>query len=203
ALVQLRLEHPYQTISGHIGDQHPRHAERHPEQRRHLRDRPHLAAELADRLVLGGDVGELPVFGRRRRHQCLHRQLEPGGGAPSGHRVGADGRGRIVGWRRRRLGAPAAGIPSGVRHSHHLVWLARSSARTAGVSTLPARAAIGVIWYATSLVSQSGAASTPRQDPSLVDMINRSPRSVSTIAWLTAPPSNTRAAPWVRLTGPE
>ena len=52
-------------------------------------------------------------------------------------------------------------------------------------------------------MSQSGAASTARQEPSLIDMISISPCCISTIVWLTTPPSNTLAAPCVRLTSPD
>src|ERR671934_1652143 len=52
-------------------------------------------------------------------------------------------------------------------------------------------------------MSQDGDASTARHDPSLTDITNRKPFSISTIVWLTVPASNTRAAPWVRLASPE
>src|SRR5918992_3903270 len=52
-------------------------------------------------------------------------------------------------------------------------------------------------------MSQDGEASTARQEPSLTDITNRKPFSISTIVWLTAPASKQRAAPWVRLASPE
>src|SRR5690606_27025678 len=42
--VQLRLVHPYQSLCRHVGDQHPRHAQRDVQQGRDLGDRPHVAA---------------------------------------------------------------------------------------------------------------------------------------------------------------
>src|ERR671924_639553 len=50
---------------------------------------------------------------------------------------------------------------------------------------------------------QLEAASTARQEPSLMDMTNRKPRSISTTVCLTRPPSKQRAAPWVRLDSPD
>src|SRR5918996_4311104 len=52
-------------------------------------------------------------------------------------------------------------------------------------------------------MSQDGEASTARQEPSLTDITNRKPFSISTIVWLTAPASKQRAAPWVRLASPD
>src|ERR671935_2077195 len=52
-------------------------------------------------------------------------------------------------------------------------------------------------------MSQDGDASTARHDPSLTDITNRKPFSISTIVWLTIPASKQRAAPWVRLASPE
>src|SRR6266545_5233611 len=52
-------------------------------------------------------------------------------------------------------------------------------------------------------MSQDGDASTARHEPSLTDITNRKPFSISTIVWLTIPASKQRAAPWVRLASPE
>src|SRR5215469_13611993 len=52
-------------------------------------------------------------------------------------------------------------------------------------------------------MSQSAAASTARLEPSLIAITIRSPRCISTTVWDTAPPSNTREAPCVRLVRPE
>src|SRR6266540_4665731 len=52
-------------------------------------------------------------------------------------------------------------------------------------------------------MSHDGEASTARHDPSLTDITNRKPRSISTMVWLTTPASNTRAAPCVRLARPD
>src|SRR6266545_5141703 len=52
-------------------------------------------------------------------------------------------------------------------------------------------------------MSHDGEASTARHDPSLTDITNRKPRSISTMVWLTVPASNTRAAPCVRLASPD
>src|SRR5256885_1157051 len=52
-------------------------------------------------------------------------------------------------------------------------------------------------------MSQTGAASTARQDPSLIAISSMIPRSISTMVSLTFPASKQRAAPWVRLTQPE
>src|ERR687888_590186 len=52
-------------------------------------------------------------------------------------------------------------------------------------------------------MSHDGEASTARQEPSLTDITNRNPFSISTMVWLTTPASKQRAAPWVRLASPE
>src|ERR1022692_189388 len=52
-------------------------------------------------------------------------------------------------------------------------------------------------------MSQSAAARTARLDPSLIAITISRPRRISTTVWVTAPPSNTRAAPWVRLVSPD
>src|ERR1700746_1519202 len=52
-------------------------------------------------------------------------------------------------------------------------------------------------------MSQSDDASTARLDPSLIAITRSSPRCISTTVWVTGPPSNTRAAPCVRLVSPE
>ena len=52
-------------------------------------------------------------------------------------------------------------------------------------------------------MSQSADASTARLEPSLIAITSSSPPSISTIVWVTGPPSNTRAAPCVRLVSPE
>src|SRR6266496_1313973 len=52
-------------------------------------------------------------------------------------------------------------------------------------------------------MSHDGEASAPRHDPSLTDITNRKPRSISTMVWLTTPASKTRAAPCVRLARPD
>src|ERR1022692_3478481 len=52
-------------------------------------------------------------------------------------------------------------------------------------------------------MSQSAAARTARLDPSLIAITISRPRRISTTVWVTAPPSNTRAAPWVRLVRPD
>src|SRR5919108_267578 len=52
-------------------------------------------------------------------------------------------------------------------------------------------------------MSHDGDASTARHEPSLTDITNRKPFSISTIVWLTIPASKQRAAPWVRLASPE
>src|SRR5215218_8824054 len=52
-------------------------------------------------------------------------------------------------------------------------------------------------------MSHDGEASTARQEPSLTDITNRKPFSISTIVWLTIPASKQRAAPWVKLASPE
>ena len=52
-------------------------------------------------------------------------------------------------------------------------------------------------------MSQSPDASTARLEPSLTAMTSSTPRRISTIVCVTGPPSNTRAAPWVRLVRPE
>src|SRR5579875_3038782 len=75
--------------------------------------------------------------------------------------------------------------------------------RAAGVSTRPARSTSRVISYATSPRSQVDAASTARLEPLLIAMITSTPRCISTTVCTTAPPSNTREAPWVRLVSPE
>src|SRR4030095_5830050 len=52
-------------------------------------------------------------------------------------------------------------------------------------------------------MSQDGAASTARQEPSLTDITSREPISLSTTLWVTVPPPKILAAPWVRLARPE
>ena len=52
-------------------------------------------------------------------------------------------------------------------------------------------------------MSQSGAASTARQEPSEIDMMSISPRCISTMVCATPPPSKTRAAPAVSDTRPD
>src|SRR6266545_2513719 len=52
-------------------------------------------------------------------------------------------------------------------------------------------------------MSQDGAASTARQEPSLTDITSRKPCSISTTVCVTLPPPKIRAAPWVRLARPE
>src|SRR6202035_621492 len=52
-------------------------------------------------------------------------------------------------------------------------------------------------------MSQSSDASTARLDPSLTAITSSTPRRISTIVWVTGPPSKTRAAPCVRLVKPE
>src|SRR6266568_2866769 len=52
-------------------------------------------------------------------------------------------------------------------------------------------------------MSQSAAASTARLDPSLIAITISRPRCISTTVWVTAPPSKTLAAPWVRLVRPD
>src|SRR5450432_598150 len=52
-------------------------------------------------------------------------------------------------------------------------------------------------------MSQSAAARTARLDPSLIAITISRPRRISTTVWVTAPPSNTRAAPCVRLVRPD
>src|SRR6266571_8437503 len=52
-------------------------------------------------------------------------------------------------------------------------------------------------------MSQLSDASTARHDPSLTDITNRKPFSISTTVWFTAPPPKQRAAPCVRLDRPE
>lgn len=44
-------------------------------------------------------------------------------------------------------------------------------------------------------MSQLGAASTVRHEPSLIDIKKRYPRSISTTVWFTEPASKQRAAP--------
>src|SRR6266536_781315 len=46
-------------------------------------------------------------------------------------------------------------------------------------------------------------ARTASTDPSLIDMTNRKPFSISTTVWFTLPPPKYLAAPWVRLDSPE
>ena len=79
----------------------------------------------------------------------------------------------------------------------------RSSLRSSGVSTCPARPTNSAMWYATTLMSQSGVACTPSSEPSLIDITNRLPSSIATIVCLTLPPSISLAAPMVRLPMPE
>src|SRR5512132_3698036 len=52
-------------------------------------------------------------------------------------------------------------------------------------------------------MSQDGAASTARQEPSPTAITSRKPFSISTTVWVTFPPPKIRAAPWVRLARPE
>ena len=52
-------------------------------------------------------------------------------------------------------------------------------------------------------MSQSAAASTARQEPSLIDMSSTIPRSISTTVCTTSPASKQRAAPCVRLISPD
>src|SRR5260370_33803493 len=52
-------------------------------------------------------------------------------------------------------------------------------------------------------MSQSDDASTARLDTSLIAITSSSPRCISPTVWVTGPPSNTRAAPCVRLVSPE
>src|SRR6266704_5767671 len=52
-------------------------------------------------------------------------------------------------------------------------------------------------------MSQSAAASTARLAPSLIAITISRPRCISTTVWVTAPPSKTLAAPWVRLVRPD
>src|SRR5580692_6613872 len=75
--------------------------------------------------------------------------------------------------------------------------------RAAGVSTRPARSTSRVISYATRPRSQVEAARTARLAPLLIAMMTSTPRCISTTVWTTAPPSNTRDAPWVRLVRPD
>src|SRR4029453_13419284 len=66
----------------------------------------------------------------------------------------------------------------------------------------PVRAPRVALSEPTRPISQDGEASTARQEPSLTDITNRKPFSISTIVWFTAPASKQRAAPWVRLATP-
>src|SRR4029453_15503155 len=66
----------------------------------------------------------------------------------------------------------------------------------------PVRAPRVALSEPTRPISQDGEASTARQEPSLTDITNRKPFSISTIVWFTAPASKQRAAPWVRLASP-
>src|SRR4029453_4789780 len=67
----------------------------------------------------------------------------------------------------------------------------------------PVRAPRVALSEPTRPISQDGEASTARQEPSLTDITNRKPFSISTIVWFTAPASKQRPAPWVRLARPE
>ena len=51
-------------------------------------------------------------------------------------------------------------------------------------------------------MSHSGAARTARLEPSLTALTSIRPSSISTSAWMGAPPSNIRAAPSTRLARP-
>src|SRR5712691_2149022 len=75
--------------------------------------------------------------------------------------------------------------------------------RMSGVRALPTLSTINAISYATRPLSQSAAARTARLYPSLIAMTISRPRCISTTVWETAPPSNTREAPWVRLVRPD
>lgn len=80
---------------------------------------------------------------------------------------------------------------------------ALSASRTGGVIIRPARSTSKVISYAMSPRSQLDAASTARLAEELIDMTTSTPACISTTVWMTMPPSNTRAEPWVRLLSPE
>ena len=120
-------------------------------------------------------------------------------GAAAGERVRADPGGAAV--RSPRTGSLRAGSAACVtgRFSIDL----RSSLRSSGVRTWPARPTKSAMWYATTLMSQSGVACTPSSEPSLIDMTKTLPSSIATIVCLTPPPSISFAAPMVRLPMPE
>src|SRR5690349_9644605 len=63
-LVATRLVDGDQAGLGEVGDQDPGHTERHGEERRHLRDRFHLTAQVADALVLREQPHERCRVGR-------------------------------------------------------------------------------------------------------------------------------------------
>ena len=68
---------------------------------------------------------------------------------------------------------------------------------------LPACSNSIVISYATRSRSAAAVVSTARLEPSVIAMITRVPRSMTTRPWVTAPPSNIRPAPQAKLMKPE
>src|SRR5579875_22187 len=84
------LVYPDETVSAHVGDEDPGHAERQPQHRRHLGDRPPVPAELQDRLALRGEHGQVARLEDGRGDQRLDGELVPGLRPASGHRIRPD-----------------------------------------------------------------------------------------------------------------
>src|SRR4051812_17617935 len=63
-LVAARLVNGDESGLGEVRDKDPGHAEGHGQEGRHLRDRLHFAAEVADALVLGEEPHQLGRVGR-------------------------------------------------------------------------------------------------------------------------------------------
>src|SRR5215472_2888377 len=71
----VKLVHPHQPLHRHVGDQHPRHPQRHPQHRRDLRHRPPVPAKPQDRLALRRQHRQVPRLVMRGRHHRLNLQL--------------------------------------------------------------------------------------------------------------------------------
>src|SRR3954463_2103695 len=192
-----------------VAEEHPDHAERHLQQRGDLGHRAHPAAQFDDGPQLRHDrpqpaVGELLALlggfeGSRARHERLHEEDVAEAGTAAGERVRPYPGGLAVTAADRELGP--------VRHRALPVtscssdW--RSSLRSSGVRTCPARPTNSAMWYATTLMSQSAEPCTPSSEPSLIDITNRLPSPIAIMVCRVAPKSMGFAARGVRLPIPE
>src|SRR4051794_10269144 len=162
-----------------VAEQYADHAERHLQQRGDLGHRAHTAAQFDDGEHLGHHPGAVRVAvrqflaflgGLQRRHERLHEEDVAEARTAAGERIGAHA-GRFA------LGAAHGEF---VRcHAHRALPAAdscsrdfRSSVRSSGVRTWPARPTKSAMWYATTLMSQSAAPCTPSSEPSLIDITN-------------------------------